>query len=468
MADLFTLLNTGAWSLSAHRAATATASHNLANATTEGYSRQRAELVATTPARRLGGAYVGRGVSLSTVSQARDRFLEQQIPGALAARAEAGAEADALAAVSVFDPEGGGGLADALSSFYGALSDLTNRPGEPALREVVVERANGLARAFNRTAQALDEARDGLDVKLAGEVEEINHLAEEVARLNAAIRSARASGAEPNDLLDQRTLARDRLAELTGARPIPDGEGNLSLALADGTALVSGDLAARLSTVPDPANGGHLALAISRPDGSGPVSVDQAALGGSLGGLLSARDGALASAETAVDQLAFDLAGEINTVHQAGFGLDGVSGRVLFEPPAGVGGAAAALRVEAAIAQDATLLATSDSAAGVPGNGGNLLRLLATQDAPLSTGQSAAAALGDAVAAFGSAAAGVDAAFRQSSAIEERLTTMRESVSGVSIDEEMIEMTKAQRTFEAVMRVVETADEMLATLMRLR
>ena len=289
-----------------------------------------------------------------------------------------------------------------------------------------------------------------------------------MAGLNRAIREARASGAEPNDLLDARTRVRDRLAELTGAQPIPDADGNVSMALADGTALVSGDHAARLGTLPDPAGGGHLSLTLVRADGTGPVPLDAGAVGGRIGGLVAARDGALAGAEQNLDRLAFDLAQAINTVHQAGFGLDGVSGRVLFEPPAGVAGAAANLKVEAAIAADSTLLATSDSAAGVPGNGGNLLRLLATQDAPLSTGQNAAEALSEAVAAFGNAAARADAAFRQDSAVESRLTEMRESVSGVSIDEEMIEMTKAQRAFEAVMRVIETTDEMLETLMRLR
>ena len=104
MSDLLSILNSGSSSLAAHRAAAATASHNLQNANTPGFARQRAELAAMTPAHDLGYGQVGRGVTVTTITQSRDRFLERQLPGALSSQARSTAEADVLESLSALDP----------------------------------------------------------------------------------------------------------------------------------------------------------------------------------------------------------------------------------------------------------------------------------------------------------------------------------------------------------------------------
>jgi flagellar hook-associated protein 1 FlgK len=322
MSNLLSILNTGASSLAAHQQAVATAGHNLQNAATPGYARQRAELQATLPAEAQGGAFIGQGVTVRTVTQARDRFLEQQMPAALSAKARSSAEADSLTALGVLDPADPAGVPTALGNFYSAMRSLSQNPSDTGLRQAAVASSRQLSLAFGRSSKAIEAARTGIDASLASTIGEVNQEAANVADLNTQIKLARAGGAEPNDLLDSRQRSIDRLNELTGASPIPSGNGDVTLALPGGGALVSGNRAASLSLVGDASNGGHQALRLSPADGSPPVRLAPTNAGGRLGGLLDARDGALARAGTALDKVAFDLTTNVNQAHRAGYALD--------------------------------------------------------------------------------------------------------------------------------------------------
>jgi flagellar hook-associated protein 1 FlgK len=468
MADLLALLSRGASSLAAQQSATAVVSHNLQNVNTPGYARQRAELAATLPAEAQRNAWIGRGVDLATVSQARDRFLENQLPGAQAAKTRSSAESDALAAVSALDPDAAGGLGAALGGFYASLRALAQNPGDAGLRQATVGATRSLALAFNRTGQALADARTGLDAQLDGTLTEANRAAGDVAAYNKQIRLARAQGGEPNDLLDARQKAVDALAELTGGTPIPTGKGDVNIVLAGGLTLVNGDSAATLSTIPDSANGGHFAVRLAPSDGAPPAKLPLDRLGGTAGGLIDARDGALGKAAAALDTLAFDFGNAVNTVHAAGFALDGTTGQNLFSVAAAAPGAALTLAVDPTITADPGKLAASDAAGTGAGNAANLQLLVGTEATPLSSGLAAGATLGTITTGFGNSAARAKAVFEQDAGILDQLQAMRQSVSGVSIDEEMVNLTKYQRGYEAVLKVITTADEMLGTLMEIK
>ena len=280
MPDLLTILNQSSTSLAAHREAAAVAGQNIANVNTPGYSRQTVNLEALTPDQLVPNGWIGRGVDVQSITQSRDAFLERQIPNAIASQSSSSTESDALAAVSALDPNAPGGLSSALSAFYSSLRAVAQNPADPASRRAAVSSATALAQSFNRTSQALEDARNGLDDKINGVVNEVNTDAANMASLNAQIRMARAGGAEPNDLLDARRKLQDKLTELTGAQPVMDSQGDVSMALPGGTALVSQDRAAQLSTIPDSSNRGHLSLRITRADGSGPVSLPTSAAGG--------------------------------------------------------------------------------------------------------------------------------------------------------------------------------------------
>jgi len=459
MSSLLAILSHAGGSLGAHGAAAATAGHNLQNAGVAGYSRQRASLAAVAPAARLGLAWIGRGVALQSVTRVRDGFLEAQIPGALAGEARARTQADALVAVRALDPALPGGISDALGAFYIALRGLGADPADGALRAAAVRAAADLAASFRTTAASIDAARAGLDGRLRDELPGINDAAARFADLNRQIRIASASGAPPNDLLDARLRLQDELVASTGAVPVAEANGDVHLLLPGGGALVSGTAASTLAAAPDPANDGRLALRLVPAGGGAGIAIGRP--GGVVGGLLDARDGALADAARALDRLAFDLGTALNAAHAGGVGLDGSTGQPLFAFGAAEG-AAARIAVDPALLADPARLATRAPGGG-PGDGSNLVALIGTETSADPVG-----ALGALLGAFGAATARAATAADHEAGLLAHLQDLREAAAGVSIDEELIELTRAQRAFEAVGKVLQTADEMLETLMRLK
>ncbi|MBI5070230.1 MAG: flagellar hook-associated protein FlgK [Deltaproteobacteria bacterium] len=469
MADLLSILANAASSLQAQRALTATASHNIQNANTPGYARQRASLEAVEPAEVVNGVYIGRGSTLTTVTQVRDRFVEAQLGGAIANAARSTAESEALASLSSLDASAQGGLGAAISGFYGALRNLSQNASDAGLRTTVLGSARTMAYAFNRTAQEVAAARTALDSQVTGLAEQVNEEARAVADLNLQIRASRVGGHEPNDLLDLRQRHVDKLAELVGAITVETSEGDVNMVLPGGVGLVGGGLHATLSTAIDVANDRHLRLQLTAMDGSGPTAVANAAFSGTLGGSLAARDGGLRDTAAKLDQLAFDLAGALNAVHSAGAGLDGVSGRNLFVAPAAVSGAAGRLAVQVTDAsQLAAAAAPVPPATVAPGDASNAQALVATESQALSTGVDVQATFSAIISSYGSETQRASAFATQDRAMRDNLEGMREAASGVSIDEELIEMQRAQRGYEAIAKIIQTADAMLQTLMQLR
>jgi flagellar hook-associated protein 1 FlgK len=187
---------------------------------------------------------------------------------------------------------------------------------------------------------------------------------------------------------------------------------------------------------------------------------------GSLGGIRQARDTDVVALQTDLDQLAFDVRNSVNATHAAGFGLDGGTGRNLFAPPAGVTGAAAGFQLDPAMVGQPDRIAVAGSAAELPGGNSNALALAAI-------GSQSLAGLGDPAARMG-AIAGKLGIFQTSAQgnVELRANTLsmaetsRQQASGVSIEEEMADLTRYQRAFEASMRVLKVADELLQGLVR--
>ena len=463
MSGLFALLSRGAMSLQTQSAYSSTVAHNLSNSNTPGYARQRAEISAALPADRVGNSFIGGGAALQGITQARDRFLEAQMPAAISQEASSSTESQTLQAVTALDLDNS--VAPALSNFYAQMRALAQNPGSPNYRTAAVSAAQQLALTFNRTANAIEAARTGVDDKLQADLPELNQSLQQIATLNSKIRQNSAAGASPNDLLDARQKLADRVAQLTGATPVANGEGDLNLTLADGTALVAKDKASTFSVLPDAANNGHFRLYVQKPDGS-PAAPVAGTPGGELGGLIKARDGALKTAGASIDQLAFDFSTSVNTISQAGVGLDGSGGRDLFTVTATASGAAKSMTLNTDIAADPNLFPAGTTSS--TGDATNVQAMINTESTVLSSGATASGTLSAITTAFGAATQRAKSANEADTAMLGNLTSMRDSVSGVSVDEELVNMQKAQRGYEAVSKVIKAADAMLETLMGLK
>ncbi len=463
------IMNAGA-GLAVFRAQVATTSNNIANANTPGYARQEAVATETTPSEETGtNGYIGRGVTLQGVVQSRDQFIEAQISSAFGNSSSSSAQADALSTVTALDPQQQGGITDAVGKFYSALRDLNQNPGDLGLRQAVVDSAQAVARAFNVTATALASSRSGIDQNVSALTDKANGLLTSVANLNQKIALAVNSGRTPNDLLDVRQNDLDQLAQMLGTRAVPDDHSNVSVVLPGGTALVSGAVAATLSTQTNPANRGHFDVVFTPMDGSQPTALKAGDLGGQIGGLINARDDVLGTAESSLDTLAYDFATTVNTQHEAGYALDGSTGNDLFAALANSTGAAANIAVDPTTYANPSLIAAAGSSptspTSGPGDSTNLQAIIGTESTQLSTGLNVQDGMAKITSDYGIAVSTVNDSSEFDKNLLSDLTNARESASGVSVDDELTKLMQAQTSYNALTKVVTTTNTLLNTLM---
>lgn len=460
--SLFGLLGIGAQGLSASSFGTNVASQNASNVATPGYARRSATLEPIAPPPLAGG-----GVRAVGARRIMDSFVERRMLGAAALLGEASARSRALASVDAVLSEGAGSVGDSMDAFWASLADLSARPGDGAARSVVLERAGSAALAFRNASAALESARAEIDDRVTDEVRLLQDELTEIGRLGAEISKAELGGQEASDLRDMRDQLVRQVAARVPVTRVDGADGKMSLLLQGGGALVSADGHVHaLEAAPDPTTGDvhvYVVQAGARVDVTAKLD------GGSIGGALAARDGTIEDARTALDQLAFDVATAVNGVHAAGFGLDGVTGRNLFTPMASATGAAAAMSVSTDVLGNPDAIAAATDPLAVPGDNRNVLALQALQGTAFAAG--ATATPGDALSQLvGAAGAGIASALADEEAAQrsfDQITALREAVSGVSVDEEMIALTKFQRAYQASLRVIQLADEMLGELLEL-
>jgi flagellar hook-associated protein 1 len=466
--DLVGVIMNAGESLSVYRAQVATVSHNIANANTPGYARQEAIPTETVPAEEIGvNGYVGRGVTLQGVVQNRDQFVENQINAAFSNSASTSAQADALSTITALDPQGQGGITDAIAKFYSALRDLNQNPGDMGLRQAVAYSAQNVAKAFNATVNSISSSRNAIDQNISSLLDKVNGLITAVADLNKRIDQAVNSGRTPNDLLDVRQNNIDQLAQMIGARPVPGDHLSVNIVLPDGTSLVSGIVGSKLSIQANSSNGNHYDIVFSPVDGSKPMALTSSEMGGQIGGLLTGRDQTLGSAESSLDALAYDLSTAVNQQHELGYALDGTNGHDLFVVLSAPSGAARNLSVEASVSANPALVAAAGSPTSGPGDNTNLMALIATESTKLSNGLNVQQGMAKLTSDFGIAVSTVQDSAEFDKNLLADLTNARESSSGVSVDEELIRLTAAQTAYSALTKVIATTNSMLDTLMKL-
>ncbi len=455
------LLGIGASGLRAATLGVNVASQNATNAATEGYSR-RSVVQHPLPGPPRGG----NGVRTDGPMRAADRFIERRVLGATGSEAEASARLAALGPVDAALGEDAG-LGQALDALQASLESLSARPADGPTRTEVLASAEGLAAAFRRTSQALASARVEADLRVEQDVSRVNSLSSEIDALQRAIVTSEVSGDEASDLRDQRDQRVRDLAAIVPIHTVEGPLGSLSVVLAGGISLVRAEGgSSELGTSPDPTTG---AMRVVRDAAGAQEDITARIHGGSLGGLLAARDGGIANAIRGLDQLAYDVATAYSAAHAAGFGLDGVGARALFDAGAGVTGAALAFSVSSDVAGQPDRLAAATDPTLVAGDNRIALSLTALSTATFATGgQTATGALARLMSQAGQASADASRDQTLLSAAVSQAQAVRESITGVSSDDEMVALMQFQRAFEASLKVVQTADEMLQELLAMK
>lgn len=459
MGGLVSALNIGKSSLLASQKTIEVTGNNIANVNTPGYSRQ-IPILSSYPTVQINGQSFGTGVKIDQVMRNHDTFLQRQLGERSATAGEANARSMPLTQVEQVISISESSIAGEISRFFDSWQELSTDPSNSALRNQVLQRGQTLSGNFNTTIRELSSAQEDINVTLESKVEAVNFKLKEVATLNQRIASLETKGQGALSDRDRRDQLVTELSSSLGVSYFEGDNGMVSLQLPGGHTLVQDSTAMSLETQ---RVDGHVQFALRAPSG-GSVALIPGNLGGEFRGLMSVRDSHIPGVVADLDKLAYNLLNEVNTLHQSGSGLDGVSGRDFFTPLAVEAGAASQIAVGLTLGNQ--LAAGTGSASG---DNRNALNLAALSSKKVIGGSETF------IGFYANLASRVGIEVQQNSLTQMgsqdsllQLQNRRDSSAGVSLEEEMINLIMFQKGFEASAKLLSTVDEMMDSLLSLK
>ncbi|GBD00116.1 Flagellar hook-associated protein 1 [bacterium HR17] len=444
-------------SLLAHQTALAVAAHNTANAQNPDYTRQIARLKAALPVPEpslkegMSFGQLGTGVTVGEIARQYDALLATSLRLADSRVGYYETLVNGLERVEALVGEPtDSGISALLNQFFEAWRDLAANPENMGARSLVLERARSLLNRFNTLQAQLSHERDLSLTQMQEEVNHINRLLEQVARLNGQIVAAKTAGLQPNDLMDERDAVLRDIARLLPIQVSEQPSGSV-MVLAGGHELVN---ATRFRPV-------RLTF---DADGK-PIVVlndtnDLVPLGdGVLGALQEFSHSVVQSLRDQLQRLVDALANAVNALHQTGFGLDNTTGVPFFVLVDGK------WQVNPTLLSDPRKVAASQT--GAVGDGRVAAAIADIADTPLPdlSGQTVMAAYTNVVGAFAAKTNGAQNALSAFQQARQFLLDRRDSVSGVSIDEEMVDLMRFQQAYIAAARVIQVVDNLVNDLL---
>ncbi|MBE7414814.1 MAG: flagellar hook-associated protein FlgK [Deltaproteobacteria bacterium] len=520
-------------------------SHNISNANTDGYTRQRAVLAANNPV-TFGGLQYGTGVGVTAIERVYDSFRTVQLRSAVSLFSSyetAGSHLYALE--SILNDFDGSGLSSRLDALFNAFQELAANPSSYGERSSLIARATVLADTINSIDSAIRDNVSNIRGSIEAKVGEINGIASEIAGLNQQISATELSGMDANDLRDRRDILLEDLSKLVDISVAENDQGQVDVFLG-GSFIVAGVKSSEMTSGTDPNSTDAFKLYLNGASIESRIS--SGSIKGDIDGYAYFKD-----AHSRINLLAASLVKEVNLRHSAGWGLDGSTGVDFFNPlsvstrSAGTnqGGAVISAGAVADLSQltlddyeirfsgpgaytvfnlgqnsvvatgayasgstiafdglsvtitdgarppaagdkftvsateraardfsvavtDPDQIAASSTSAGVPGDNTNATALAGLRDAGTINGASFGNFYNRVVTDLGTSASNAKARAEAQKIYMSELRAARDSVSGVSIEEEAINLVKLQRAYEAAAKVMSTVDQMLETLLSIR
>ena len=475
MLGLLGTLRLGTRALAAQRQGVEVAGHNLANVNNAAYARQRVSIQSTASSDGLTDP-VGSGAEVVAIRQIRDQILDRQViteggvSGSLEAQQNALKTVQSLLGQSIdrgnsgaggtsaADGVGGGQqLAAGLTDFFNNFASLAAQPTSLPEREITLRRAASLAAQFPALDNRLSALSTQLDESLNTDLKSANALLSDIARLNGQIsRTEAVSGGSANDLRDQRQAKMESLSGVIGFDSFESSDGSVGIVVG-GVSLVTSDIRAKTLETFTNTDGQRMICA------SGTTDV-LAITSGRVHGTLDARDGGLKDLRSSINDLAKNLIDEVNAVHTPGFALDGTTGRAFF-----LGSSAADIRVNQDLLDNPNSLQVSGSAIARGDNRvAQALSQLGNRPIAALDGQTLGNAYNRIVGRLGEELSSVNQQLADQKVVADLLKGQRDSVSGVSIDEEMADLTRFQRGYQASAKLINTIDELMDTTLSLK
>jgi flagellar hook-associated protein 1 len=465
MLGLFNTLQLGARALQANQLGVEVTGQNLANSSNPAYSRQRLALSTSLPTPTALGLQ-GTGVQVTSIQQVRDAMLDGEMRDESSVSGYWSSQQNSLESaqtqlgeflnINSTSTSGSAGLSDQINNLFNAFQSVATNPTSIPQRGALVNQAQTLASGFNQASQKLSALNSSLNTSVSNNVTAANQLLSQIASLNSQIAKATATGGTANDLNDTREQDLENLANLVNIQTTTNANGTVDVSIG-GTQMISGNKTLDTLQTYDSGNG---QLLVRTATGGTPLTLT----GGAIQGTIDARDGALKTLRDGLDTLASSLITQVNGVYSGGYDLNGGTGQPLF-----TGTDAATMGVNSALQTDPSLV----QAAGVSGaTGDNTVALALAQ-----LGQKSLAGLGNQtfsdafasqVGTFGFALSNANAQTDNSSSVTGMLQNQRDSVSGVSIEEEVANLITYQQAYSASSKIITTVDQMLQTVLSLK
>lgn len=567
MANMFDIMSTANRALIVQQKAVKITGNNIANVNTPGYSRQRLNMSSAIPV-NTGLGPMGNGVRAAGVERIYQSFLGVQINNETQSLGQWQAHKNTIErAETVFDETGGYGLNQVMSEFWTAWQDLTNNPSGHIQRSILTAKGEVLASTINKVYHDLQSNQQEIDAMITETVDEINRYTDQIVDLNLKIIETESGGYHANDYRDQRDQVLKGLAELIDINSFEEANGGVAVSVGSGYTLVHGT---HQNTISTHRNARDLEDVTWVDPSNNTVTLNDSISAGKLRGWLDTRDQDIRNYLNRLDTMSQGLMDEVNSLHAAGYGLDGSNGNDFFTGSATAGGvmdswltitaedggagnvsvslvaggtagaelvtedpvtgdiriaiesgvssrasiaaqlqghpgiaaavaaappdpattlvtlgtgtdtvllsgglSADSIQVNSAIVNDTNLIAAAsgfDTTPGdKPGDNSNAIAIADLQGALTMSDGTATFSdyYSSLVSDVGHAVLQADFYYGHQSQMVTQLENYRESVSGVSIDEEMVNLVKFQNAYQAAAKVIGTVDEMLQTVMNM-
>lgn len=490
------IFSTAASSLSAQRVAIDVTGENIANVNTPGYSRQQV-LMQTAPSTTHNGFSLGSGVQIASVQRIYDNVVLKQISDGNSSLGNSESKMLSLQQLEPFFNEiAGNSLGDAIQKFSDSWQSLSANPTGVAERQQVLGRATIVVDTFHQLNDGVRNVQTFANNSIVANATDVTSQAKEIASLNSQIRQTEIAGANANELRDNRDYLIQQLSKQIAVNTVTGADGSITVKLQGGETLVAGDQYATLygnsiatadPNLPNPSYDLMItAVGNPPPATSGADTNVTTTIGGSnnsmgeMGGLLYIRDTSMPGYLAKLDETAYNLAYQVNTQHAAGWNLNNTTGVQFFTPatataPPAVaatykGYSAASVGIALAISTTNEIAAAdTNPATGGVSNNLNAIKMaqLSAQTVSFNGGVQAT------VKSFYSSivsTVGVDVQnatnmTTQNESFIKQLSNLRESISGVSLDEELTNLIKYQKAFEGASKMISTATQMMDTVL---
>ncbi|MHB8829986.1 MAG: flagellar hook-associated protein FlgK [Syntrophales bacterium] len=463
--SLNSVLNTSKDSLLTYQLAIGLTGSNIANVNTPGYSRQ-SPVLQTVGSADIAATRAQFSVNLSGIARAYDSYLENQIVDQAKTVGYGEARSDVLDRIEGIFQESSGGPSDLLNQFWNAWDGLSADPGQQAARNSLLSAAGNLTATIRRIDSELNQVVTDAGSRVDDAVKQTNIILAKIADLNSKITSYAEDRGDANTLKDSRAELVKDLSDMLDINFTEDEKGNVNVFLAGGQSLILGSKSWPLAVETQE---GTVSDIVYQSD-PGKSLKDAIVSGGKgrLAALIEVGDALVPGYREKLDSFVAKLVSEVNALHRQGYDASGNAGSDFFDPPAAPGTEvdAGSFRVSAAVLADLNKIA---AAATVNGDGENALLIGQIRDQLVMGGGTStlndyyASLVGEIGGDVADAKNNVD--YRTS--VMTQLTNRRESVSGVSLDEEMMNLIKYQMSYNTSGKLVSTVNEMLATLMQL-